>query len=56
MTLVYAGAALLVLSQLVGIYALVSRKADLVFSIVVVGLLAAALVVGGYGLYHHYVK
>lgn len=56
MTLVYAGAALLVLAQLVGIYALVRRTADLVFSVLMLVLLAAAVLVGGYGLYHHYVR
>ena len=52
MTLVYAAGAVLVLAQIVGIYALVSRKADLVFSVLVTGALVVAIAMGGYGLYH----
>ena len=42
------------MAQLLGVYALITRKADLVFSIVMVGLLVAAVALGGYGLYHRY--
>jgi hypothetical protein len=42
-TLVYSAVGLLVAAQLLGIYALVTRKADLVFSIVVILLLGVAL-------------
>lgn len=44
MTVLYGAAAALVLAQLVGIYGLVSRKADLVFSLLMIVLLAAAAV------------
>jgi hypothetical protein len=36
----------------VGIYGLITRKADLVFALVMVALLVAAVALGGYGLYH----
>jgi hypothetical protein len=42
----------LVLAQILGIYALITRKADLVFAIVMIGLLVAAAALGSYGLYH----
>ncbi len=45
-------AGFLVLAQIVGIYGLVTRKADLVFALVMIALLGAAVVLGGYGLYH----
>lgn len=51
MTLVYLGAGLLVAAQALGIYALKTRKADLVFSVVVVGMVLAATVTAGYGAY-----
>ena len=50
-TLVYLGAGLLVAAQALGIYALKTRKADLVFSVVVVGMVLAATVTAGYGAY-----
>jgi hypothetical protein len=51
-TLLYAGIAILVLAQILGIYALKTRKADLVFALVMVGLLIGAAVCGGLGAYH----
>lgn len=44
--LLYVAAGLLVLSQVVGIYGLVTRKADLIFSILMLVLLVAALGLG----------
>jgi hypothetical protein len=49
--LVLAGA-FLVLAQLVGIYALVTRQADFIFAIVVGVLLLIAVIVGGVHIYH----
>ena len=40
------------MAQLLGIYALVTKKADLVFAVVVTGALVVAIAIGGYGLYH----
>jgi hypothetical protein len=51
---IFVAAGCLVMAQLLGVYALITRKADLVFSIVMVGLLVAAVALGGYGLYHRY--
>lgn len=51
MIYLYAGAACLVAAQLLGIYALVSRKADLVFSLCMVALVVAAVGLGAYGAY-----
>jgi hypothetical protein len=45
----YIAGALLVLAQLVGIYALKTRKADLLFSLLMAALAAAAIVLGAYG-------
>jgi len=42
----------LVLAQLVGIYALRTRKADVVFSLCMVLLLILAIVLGIFGAYH----
>jgi hypothetical protein len=50
--LLYAAGACLVAAQLLGIYGLITRKADLIFAIVMVGLLAGAVVLGGVGAYH----
>jgi len=50
-TLLYGAAACLVVAQLVGVYALVTRKADLVFSLLMLTLLVTAGVLGGIGLY-----
>lgn len=52
MTLIYLGGVLLVLAQILGIYGLVTRKADFIFAIVMTVLLVLAVVVGGYGIYH----
>lgn len=52
MTPIYTAGVLLVLAQLLGLYGLVTRKADLVFALLVTVLLVCALVIGGYGLYH----
>jgi hypothetical protein len=49
--LVYAGICL-GLAQLLGIYGLVTRKADLIFAVLMVGLLAAALLMGLDWAYH----
>jgi hypothetical protein len=49
MTLLYLAAACLVVAQALGIYGLVSRKADLVFSIFMVMLLIASVVLGVIG-------
>ncbi len=51
MTLLILGAVCLVVAQILGIYALKSRKADVVFSLCMLVLLAAAIVVGGIGAY-----
>lgn len=52
MSLIYAAGALLVLAQILGIYGLVTHKADFIFAIVMSALLVAAVVLGGYGVYH----
>lgn len=49
MTLIYAAAGCLVAAQLVGIYGLKTRKADLIFSVFMLGLVAAAVVLGFVG-------
>jgi hypothetical protein len=49
MTLLYVAAACLVVAQALGIYGLVTRKADLVFSICMVMLLIASVVLGVIG-------
>lgn len=53
MTLIYLAGAVLVGAQALGIYALVTRKADFIFAIVMTVMLTFAVVAGGYGLYHH---
>jgi hypothetical protein len=50
-TYLYAAAVCLVGAQLLGIYALVSRKADLIFSIFMVGMVALSVALGAYGAY-----
>jgi hypothetical protein len=47
----YIAGACLVLAQALGIYALVTRKADLVFALVMFGLVLAALASGAEGAY-----
>ena len=49
---IYAAAALLVVAQILGIYALKTRKADLIFALAMAGLLVLAIVLGAYGVYH----
>lgn len=51
MTLIYTAGVLLVLSQLIGIYGLWTRKADLIFALIMVMLLVLAGVLGGLGVY-----
>ncbi len=52
MSAIYAAGIILVLAQILGIYALVTHKADLIFALTMAVLLAAAVVLGGYGVYH----
>lgn len=52
MILLIVAGVCLVLAQLIGIYALRSRKADLVFSLCMVGLLALAILFGVFGAVH----
>lgn len=54
MNLLYVAGACLVLAQVVGIYALVTRKADLVFAVVMTVLLVSAVVLGAADLYHKF--
>jgi hypothetical protein len=49
---VYAAVALLVVAQILGIYALVTRKADLIFALMMLAVLAVAAGVGAYGVIH----
>ncbi len=51
MTLIYTAGGLLVLSQMIGIYGLWTRKADLVFAVLMILLLVLAGVLGGLGVY-----
>lgn len=51
MNLIYAGAALLVVAQILGIYALVTHKADLIFALLMGVLLVVAIVIAGIGAY-----
>jgi hypothetical protein len=50
-SLLYAAGACLVAAQLLGIYGLVTRKADLVFALIMVALLVGAVIMGGFGAY-----
>lgn len=52
MNVLYVAGVCLVLAQLLGIYALVTRKADFIFALVMGVLLVLALVLGGVDLYH----
>lgn len=52
MTPIYSAGILLIVAQLLGIYALVTRKADFIFALIVAALLILAVVLGGYGVYH----
>jgi hypothetical protein len=50
-TLLYLAAACLVVAQVLGVYGLVTRKADLIFSLFMAGFVVASLVLGGMGVY-----
>ena len=50
-TLLYTAAACLVVAQIVGIYGLVSRKADLIFSLCMLALVVISVVLGAIGAY-----
>jgi hypothetical protein len=52
MTLLYTAGALLVLAQIIGLYGLKTRKADLIFTLIMGALVAAAVIVGGYEVFH----
>ena len=52
MNLLYGAGACLVLAQVIGVYALVTRKADLVFAVVMGLLLVLAAVMAGASIYH----
>lgn len=52
MTLIYTAGVLLVAAQILGVYALVTRKADFIFALLMTALLVSAVVLGGYGVYH----
>jgi hypothetical protein len=51
-SLLYLAGGCLVVAQLIGIYGLVTRKADLIFSIVMGALLVSALALGAIGAYN----
>ncbi len=48
----FGAGACLVLAQLLGIYALITRKADLIFALIMGLLLVLAAVLAGAGIYH----
>ena len=48
----YTAGACLVAAQLLGIYGLVTRKADLIIALIMGGLLAVSIVLGGMYAYH----
>jgi hypothetical protein len=50
-SLLYGAAICLVLAQVLGIYALWTRKADLIFALVMVALLVGAVIMGVIGVY-----
>ncbi|HTW06323.1 MAG TPA: hypothetical protein VME46_02365 [Acidimicrobiales bacterium] len=52
MTPFYIAGALLVIAQALGVYALITRKADLIFSLVMIALVVGALVSGADGAYN----
>lgn len=52
MTGLYAAGALLVLAQLLGLYGLKTRKADLIFSVLMAVMVVAAIVVAVYAALH----
>jgi hypothetical protein len=47
----YLAAACLVIAQVLGIYGLVTRKADLIFSLFMIALVVTSFVLGGLGVY-----
>lgn len=51
LTLIYLAAICLVAAQVLGVYGLVTRKADLIFSVFMVALVVTSLVLGGMGVY-----
>ncbi len=51
MRLLYAAGACLVAAQLLGVYALITRKADFIFALVMGVLLVSAVVLGGVDAY-----
>lgn len=51
-TELYLAAGLLILAQIVGIYALLTRKADVLFSVVMVVLAGSAIALGFFGVLH----
>jgi hypothetical protein len=50
--LFYAAGACLVAAQLIGIYGLVTRKADVIFAVLMIALLAGAAAMAGVEAYH----
>lgn len=52
MSPIYLAGGFLVVAQILGIYALVTRKADLIFALIMGILLLLAVVLGAYGVYH----
>lgn len=52
MSLLVAAAVCLVAAQVIGIYALVSKKADLVFSLIMVLMVVVAAALGAVGAYN----
>jgi hypothetical protein len=51
MTPFYLAGAFLVVAQILGIYALLTRKADLIFALIMLALVVAAVVSGAEGAY-----
>ena len=50
--MIYAAGACLVAAQILGIYGLATRKADLIFALVMTALLVTAVVMAGLAAYH----
>lgn len=53
MTPFYVAGACLVIAQVLGIYALITRKADFIFALVMVALVIAAVISAADGAYSH---
>jgi uncharacterized membrane protein YecN with MAPEG domain len=49
---IYVAGVLLVMAQILGIYGLMTRKADLIFALIMGVILLFAVVIGAYGVYH----